>query len=231
MGAPMPARFDGFSPKGMRFLQDLARHNDRAWFTPRKATYERELLEPMRALVDELTARFSRKRIPLGGSARRSIFRVYRDVRFRADKSPYRTNVAAYLSPDGERDTPGGLYVHIEPGDVHVSLAFYHMDRTKLLRWRASMLEDPKAFRAVVRALARKELALTPPDAHDDALRRLPRGVDVESAGDLADYFRMRSFGVSRALRVRDASTRGLVDVAVDFVTDGLPFLRYGWSR
>ncbi|MEO6990978.1 MAG: DUF2461 domain-containing protein, partial [Candidatus Baltobacteraceae bacterium] len=167
----MPARFAGFSPKGMRLLRDLARNNDRSWFAPRKAIYERELLEPMRALVDELTARFARKRIPLGGSARRSIFRVYRDVRFRADKRPYRTSMAAYLSPDGERDTPGGLYVHVEPGESHLSLAFYHIDRALLLRWRASLLEEPDRFRTVLRALERRGLVLTPPHEHDDALR------------------------------------------------------------
>jgi uncharacterized protein (TIGR02453 family) len=215
----------------MRLLRDLARNNDRSWFAPRKAIYERELLEPMRALVDELTARFARKRIPLGGSARRSIFRVYRDVRFRADKRPYRTSMAAYLSPDGERDTPGGLYVHVEPGESHLSLAFYHIDRALLLRWRASLLEEPDRFRTVLRALERRGLVLTPPHEHDDALRRLPRGIDAAEAGELAEYFRMRSFGASRPLRTSDVGGRGLVDAALEFVRDGLPLLRYGWTR
>src|SRR5579864_8248103 len=100
-------RFSGFPASGLRFLEELTKCNERDFFKPRKERYERELLEPMRAFVAEATEALRRAKIGIGGDAKRSIFRVYRDVRFSADKSPYRTNVAAYLSYDGERDTPG----------------------------------------------------------------------------------------------------------------------------
>ena len=109
----MPGRtFEGFPAAGLRFLEELAAHNERAWFAPRKERYERDVLWPMRAFVSDASRALARAGIPIGGDAKRSIFRVYRDVRFSPDKRPYRTNAACYLSYDGGRATQGGLYLH-----------------------------------------------------------------------------------------------------------------------
>src|SRR5215469_12457433 len=91
--------FAGFSKAGMRFLADLAKHNDRSWFQPRKSIYEAELLEPLQALVADASEALRKAKIPIGATPTRSIFRIYRDIRFSRDKSPYKTNLGAYLSP------------------------------------------------------------------------------------------------------------------------------------
>ena len=78
-------------------LADLAEHNDRTWFQPRKADYERLLKEPMEGLVVALGERFASRGIPIEADPRHSIFRIYRDVRFSKDKSPYKTHVSASL--------------------------------------------------------------------------------------------------------------------------------------
>src|SRR5215207_7668028 len=87
--------FSGFSPDAIQFLADLAANNDRAWFQPRKADYERLLKEPLEALVAALAERFQARGIPLQADPRRSIFRIYRDTRFSKDKSTYKTQVTA----------------------------------------------------------------------------------------------------------------------------------------
>src|SRR5690349_10339043 len=109
--------FNGFSPAGLAFMRGLAKHNDRAWFMPRKSTYETELLAPLQTLVDDTTQALRKARIPIAADPRRSTFRIYRDIRFSHDKRPYKTNLGAYLPADGTRDEPGGLYIHIEPGE------------------------------------------------------------------------------------------------------------------
>ena len=222
-------RFQGFPPRGLRFLRDLAKHNDRAWFAPRKHIYEEDLLVPMQLLVTELSDRFARKRIPVFGDVRRSIFRIYRDVRFSHDKLPYKTHFAAYLSPDGGRHTPGGLYVHVAPGGSFLSLAFYDMDRTLLLRWRRSMAERPKEFAAVLRALARTKLGLIPPDEEEDSLQRLPSGFAHLAESPLGPYFRLRHFLVHEDLDAKVVASHALVERSVRFVERCLPLLRYGW--
>src|SRR5690349_701893 len=87
-------RFEGFTPDALQFLADLAANNDRAWFTPRKAEFDRLLKEPMEALCAALAQAFPRHGVPLTADPRRSPFRIHRDVRFSKDKSPYKTHLA-----------------------------------------------------------------------------------------------------------------------------------------
>jgi uncharacterized protein (TIGR02453 family) len=225
----VPGHFDGFPARGLRFLRELERHNDRAWFQARKHVYEEDLLLPMQRLVLELSERFARRRIPILGDVRRSIFRIYRDVRFSRDKRPYKTHLAAYLSPDGGRHTPGGLYVHVAPKGSFLSLAFYDLHPRLLQRWRLAMAQDPQRFAAVVRALRRVKLAIIPPDEEDDALRRMPRGFAHLAASPLGPYFRLRHFLIHDDLDGATLGSRRLVRRAVDLVRRGLPLLTYGW--
>ena len=85
--------FPGFRPEAIQFLADLAANNDRAWFQPRKAEYERLLKEPMEELCVALEAEFRGREIPLHADAARSPFRIYRDTRFSKDKSPHHDKV------------------------------------------------------------------------------------------------------------------------------------------
>ncbi|MGH7662557.1 MAG: DUF2461 domain-containing protein [Vulcanimicrobiaceae bacterium] len=222
-------RFEGFPPSGLRFLRDLAKHNDRAWFAPRKHIYERDVLQPMQSLVTELSDRFERKRIPVYGDVRRSIFRIYRDVRFSNNKLPYKTHAAAYLSPDGGRHTPGGLYIHVAPKGAFLSLAFYDLHPMLLQRWRVAMAEEPKAFATVIRKLARAKLHLIPPDEEEDSLRRMPRGFTHLTGTELGSYFRLRHFLIHDDVEAATLGSRRLLERSVTFVERGLPLLSYGW--
>ena len=80
--------FTGFRPEAIQFLADLAVNNDRTWFQPRKADYERLLKHPLEELCVALGERFATRGIPLTADPVRSPFRIYRDVRFSKDKSP-----------------------------------------------------------------------------------------------------------------------------------------------
>ena len=222
--------FEGFSPEALRLLRGVARNNDRAWFAPRKERFETELFAPMRALVRDASDALERAKIPIRGDEKKSVFRMYRDVRFAHDKSPYRTNVAAYLSYDGGRDTPGGIYIHIEPGKCFLSVAFYRIEKPMLERWRRAMATRPKAFARVLAALEKRELPLQGPGGDDDALVRMPRGYDAAELGAIAPYFRLRSFCADRVLADREIDSRALVDKIVTLAKDAKPLLDFGWS-
>lgn len=212
------------------FLRALERHNDREWFARHKERYVSDVLAPMQRLVEELSDACAKRGIPLYGDKRRSVFRIYRDVRFTPDKRPYKTWAAAYLSHDGERGTPGGFYIRISPEGSWMSAAFYMPPPGMLLRWRRAMAERPAQFTAVVRALTRKRLAIVPPDEWDDALKRMPRGFEAHATSPLALYFRLRSFAVRRALTKRDLERGALVRPALRLIEDAGPLLRYGWQ-
>src|SRR5512140_622397 len=90
----MPA---SLPPASLRFLRALARHNERPWFEAHRREYETLVKEPMRELVEEMDVRLARFAPEIVGEPKRSIFRIYRDVRFSEDKSPYKTQAACWF--------------------------------------------------------------------------------------------------------------------------------------
>lgn len=89
--------FTGFRPEAVQFLADLATNNDRAWFQPRKAEYERLLKEPMEAMIAALAEAFAAHGVPMLADPKRSPFRIYPDTRFSKDKSPQYDKVGTDL--------------------------------------------------------------------------------------------------------------------------------------
>lgn len=219
--------FRGFSPEALKFLRDLAKHNDRAWFTPRKEIYRTELLEPLQALVADATTALHRAKIPLGGDPKRSAFRIYRDIRFSSDKSPYKTNIGAFLRREDDPDAPGGVYIHIQPKQSFMASGFYEIDAPVLQRWRQAMARDPKGFEAMIRALERGKLKLS---EQENALKRMPRGFESFSDSPVAKYFRLRSFITSESLPDDEVTSAGLIERVVSLAKRTKPLLVFGWN-
>jgi uncharacterized protein (TIGR02453 family) len=220
-------RFQGFSPQALRFLRDLRKNNDRAWFQARKELYERELLAPLHALTAGLATALRRAKIPIDADPRRAVFRIYRDVRFSPDKSPYKTNLGTYLPYRGIRGAPGGLYVHVAPRESFVATGFYQLEKDQLLRWRAAMAAEPKRFAGVLRALERNGAAIS---EHGDALKRMPRGFEDQAASPVAAHFRVSSFMTSEDLSDDDVTDQALIGRCVALVKKSKPLLEYGWE-
>ena len=102
--------------KIISFLRDLAEHNDRSWFNDNKTRYD-EVLGVFESFVNQLIPEIRNfdSSIDLI-TAKDCTFRIYRDVRFSNDKSPYKTNMGAYIAKGGRKSSWAGYYVHFEPG-------------------------------------------------------------------------------------------------------------------
>lgn len=221
-------RFTGFSKTGMRFLTDLAKHNDRAWFQPRKHIYETELLEPLQALVADASEALRKAKIPIGAVPTRSIFRIYRDIRFSRDKSPYKTNLGAYLAPTtGPSEVPGGIYIHIQPKRSFITVAFYELEKDRLHQWRTAMAKEPKKFQAMLKSLERNGLEIS---QEHDTLKRMPRGFEDQADSPIANYFRLGSFTAGEELSDADVGSRRLITRVVSLAKKARPLLAYGAS-
>ncbi|PYO44575.1 MAG: TIGR02453 family protein, partial [Gemmatimonadetes bacterium] len=93
-----------FSAATLTFLRSLKRHNNRPWFEAHRAEYEAAVKQPMHALIEEMDVRLARLAPEIVGDAKRSMFRIYRDIRFSADKSPYKTHASCWFyHRDGSR--------------------------------------------------------------------------------------------------------------------------------
>ena len=180
--------FEGFTKAGVQFLADLAEHNDRAWFQPRKADYERLLKAPLEALCVALEASFRERRVPLVADPARSPFRIYRDVRFAKDKSPYKTNVGASFAfaergPDGAPllgaggARRGGGYFHLAPGEIFVGGGMWHPEPPPLAAWRDLVLGAPDR---VHEAIDDPAFVARFGEVGGDRLRRAPTGVPAD---------------------------------------------------
>src|SRR6266550_233264 len=91
----MRAGFPGFPREGIQFLRDLARHNNRDWFLPRKPIFEEKVKHPMRELVEAVNAAMGNFAPQYVRDPDKAIFRIYRDTRFSKDKTPYKDHIAA----------------------------------------------------------------------------------------------------------------------------------------
>jgi len=235
--------FVGFSPAAVQFLADLAANNDRAWFQPRKAEYERLLREPMEALIGALADRFAARKIPLQADPKRSPFRIYRDTRFSRDKAPYKTHVAASFpsidaapaaarsaGPDGRAaaahvdDGPhgNGGYVHFEPGEMYVGGGMWMPTKERLDAFRRLLVDDPKAVRA---ALENRKFVAWFDGAHPhESLKRVPPGFPPDHP--MAEFARWKDIVFGRRLSDEDVFSPNLPDLIADGFAAAMPVFR-----
>ncbi len=110
----------GISAELLAFLKDLKANNNKDWFTANKSRYETSKAE-FEAFITNLFAEISVFDPSISHlKAKECVFRIYRDVRFSKDKSPYKTHFGAHISlaaKKSEIHTRSGYYIHIEPGD------------------------------------------------------------------------------------------------------------------
>src|SRR6516225_7892682 len=167
--------FAGFRPEAFAFFNELRDNNDPAWFKPRKAIYEVEVLVPFRELIIAVGAALQDVGLPLLGDPWRGIFRIYRDVRFSPDKRLYKTHAGAVLTRSGDKPAPGVLYLHLAPAESMVGAGFWHPEPDRLGKLRRAILADPDAFCGLALRLERASHPLST----DARLSRLPRGFEA----------------------------------------------------
>lgn len=220
-----PLAFDGFPPAGFAFLREVAARQEKAWVDLHKADYERDVRGPLAALVVTLAERCAAAGVPLQGDPKRALFRLHRDVRFSADKRPYKTNASAALTRTGDKQSPGVLYVHLDPVGSFVAAGFYRPESAALFQLRTALVERVTAWRRVERTLMHSGLALE----QDDVLVRVPRGFET-APPRLADALRLKSWVVSQPLADVTVHDPRLVDVLAEFAAAVAPLLRFGWA-
>lgn len=222
--------FSGFRPEAIDFLADLAQNNDRAWFQPRKADYERLLKEPMEAFVAALAERFEARAIPLRADPKRSMFRIYRDTRFSKDKSPYKTNIGAsfpYLASAGGGADDGahgnGAYFHLEPGESYAGGGMWMPEKPRLDAYRRAIVNDPDRVRGILEDPALLK-AFGPVHPHE-MYKRVPPGYPADHS--MAEYLRYKDVVFGRRLSDDEIRSPALPDLLADAWAAAMPVFRF----
>lgn len=214
--------FTGFPPTGFAFLRDLAVHQDKTWFQENRHIYDSDVHAPMVALIAGLVLAFEKADVPFGGDPQRAIMRIYRDVRFSKDKSPYKTNVSAALSRDGIKGAPGIFYVHLAPDDCFAACGFYHPEPSTLDAIRTRIADHPDTFRRISAGLAEAGLSLS----EEDVLKRHPRGYEQIEDPDIAAALKLKSFVTILRLSKHDVGSASLVSKLCQYGKSASTILR-----
>jgi uncharacterized protein (TIGR02453 family) len=218
--------FHGFGPKALPFFKALKFHQSKEWFEENRALHEAEVLEPMIALLADLTALFAKKRVPLKADGKRSIFRLNRDIRFSKDKSPYKTHAGAVMTRSGGKNDPGVLYVHVSPEGCFVAAGFY-MPEPETLRWMREAIKAKSAqFKTMLKTLEKGGLKFS----DYERLTRVPRGFEELKDGPLADAVCLKSFIVEEPVDDAVVGSTELVETMAAFTDRALPLLKFGWA-
>ncbi len=225
--------FAGFRPEAIQFMADLTVNNDRAWFQPRKAEFERLLKEPLEQLVVAVGERFAARGIPLLADPKRSPFRIYRDTRFSRDKSPYKTHLAATFPwVEAAGDGPGqadasphgnGGYFNFQPGEMYVGGGMWMPEKARLDAFRRAVVEEPDRVRA---ALEDPAFVAWFDGVHShEELKRVPPGLPRDHP--MADLFRWKDIVFGRRLSDVDVCSPDLPDRLADGYAAAMPVFRF----
>ena len=194
------------------FLEDLKKNNDREWFQSNKSRYL-EAKNEFEAFIGMLLPRLAEVDKDIAGQeAKRCIFRIYRDVRFSSDKSPYKINMGAAMTRGGRKNPYATYYVHIEPGNVFAGGGIWMPPAPVLKAMRQEIYYNADEFKGIIEspAFARYFKKL-----EGESLKRPPRDFPVDFAD--IDLLKHKSYivaaGIDDAIVSPDAFTEKLLDV------------------
>ncbi len=216
----MSSGFGGFEPDALGFLVELALNNERSWFQPRKARYEALLKVPLEQLCTAVDEELRARGVPLAADAARSPFRIYRDVRFAKDKSPYKTNVGASFPWTGNGGGVGG-YFHLEPGGIFVGGGMWHPAPARLAAWRKAVVEERARVHA---ALDDPGFRATFGEVSGDRLVRAPTGFAPDDPD--VGLLKLKDVTFGRALSDADVLSPDLPATLAGTLASAVPVLR-----
>ena len=185
-----------FQPDALKFLRGLKRNNRREWFEPRKPQFERELKQPMLALIERVNHAMQSFAPAYLRPPQKCMMRIYRDIRFSPDKRPYKSHVSAWWAREGlEKTSGGGYYMHVSPEEVVIAAGVYMPEREQLRAIREHLLVHHQEVRAL---LTDHKLRRTMDAMSCHPLSRAPKGFPKEHPA--MDLLLCRQWGVEATL-------------------------------
>ncbi len=205
----------------LQFTLDLKLHNDRAWFEKNRERYDAAKHDVVAFLDDVLDRLRGPER--LGDvSGKDCLMRIFRDVRFSKDKSPYKTNWGAHLGVKGNKvGDAGGVYVHLEVGECFLGAGLYAPSSGQLKKLRAALAKDVRPLEAVLAAPAFKKWCTF----EGESLTRVPKGFDPEHPH--AAWLKRKQFLAMHRFTDKQALAKDFPAQVADAARALFPFSRY----
>lgn len=213
------------TPELFEFLRDLKLNNDREWFKENRVRYERYVQEPLLRFIREFDFRLRAISPQFLADARKnggSLFRIYRDIRFSKDKSPYKTAAAIQFRHRNCNDAHAPcFYLHLEPGGCFLAMGIWRPDLPTLNKIRHGIVNRPDRWRSITEAPGfRDRFVLS-----GDRLKRPPKG--FPSDHPLIEALKSKDYVVDRNVSDDEAQQAGFIDDFAANCSLGAPFVRF----
>lgn len=218
--------FKGFPKDFFAFFKELKANNNRVWFEDNKPRFRDNVQAPMSAFISAMAPRvakisknFNCDPRPNGGS----MFRIYRDVRFSKDKSPYKLHAACHFRHRGGKDVHApGFYMHFSPSETVFGGGSWMPDPDALASVRQAIAQKPAAWKKVLDDKAfRKHFD----HVEGEALSRPPRGFEADSP--FIDDIKKKSYYAMREEGAKLAQSPKLLDEITDTFKSVSPLMKY----
>lgn len=202
------------------FLKKLKKNNNRDWFNANKKLYEDAKMDFdtfVYELIQEI-AEFDESIADI--QPKDCTFRIYKDVRFSKDKSPYKINFGAAIQEGGRKSGVAGYYIHVQPGEFFLAGGIYMPDADKLLKIRMAIASHPEDFFEIIKnkdfRKNFKELWVS------DKLKTAPKGFDKEHLA--VEYLKLKSFLAWKDLNDSEVLQKGIIKKAAKIFKTMQPF-------
>lgn len=173
--------FTGFGPGTRKFLRELGRHNEKAWFDAHRGEYEQHYLEPAKAFIEAGGPKLEKiaPNIVWEPRVNGSIFRVNRDIRFSKDKTPYKVHIDLWFWEGNRKTAVSGFFLRIRDKSVHLGAGSHGFDKEALARFRKALRDDraAKSLASLIKRLQRAGYEIG-----GKTYKKLPRGFSENGA-------------------------------------------------
>jgi uncharacterized protein (TIGR02453 family) len=206
----------------LNFLSELRVNNNKEWFDQNRGRYE-ESRKKVLFLTELVIHEVSKFDDEIGGlTAKDCVFRIFRDVRFSNDKTPYKTNMGSFIARGGRKSMGAGYYFHIEPGGSFVGGGSYCPPADSLKALRTEIFDHPDEFKKLIYSDSFRK---TYPEMYDDKLKTPPKGFPKEFPD--VDLLKYKSYAFTSRIDDSVVTSDAYVGKIIDAFKELAPVNRF----
>ena len=214
-----------FDNELFEFLVELQANNNREWFGEHKERYERHVKQPLLDFIEDFEPHLHSISKHFVADARAnggSMFRIYRDVRFSKDKSPYKTQAAVHFRHEaGKSAHAPGFYLHLAPDEVFAGVGLWRPDSAALAGIRQQIVDDPQGWDRAVQAPGFADAF----ELTGDSLKRPPKGFDPDHPS--IEDLKRKDHVATTPFSEEEATTTGFIQSFADACRTASPYTEF----
>lgn len=209
-------------PATLTFLRQLKKNNDKTWFDAHRKEYEAAKKDFEGFVTDILKALVPLEPALANQQAKDCTFRIFRDVRFSKDKTPYKSHFGAFFARGGRKWDGAGYYIHLEPGAIFAGGGLWMPEPALLKKVRQEIDYDLESFKAIVEDKSFKKRFSK---LNGEALSKPPQGYEADNPA--IEYLKMKSITAGHAMKDEELTSKTALKNVVSVFTTLSPLVNF----